>query len=95
MSARHPNQRDLFALLAATPASRCRAWTSAAIPREPVGISGLRLAGQSITTVDGVNITVGSGAIGAYIDYGALAEAQVRRRATPRKLRSRAPRSPP
>jgi hypothetical protein len=35
------------------------------------------LSGQSITTVDGVNITAGSAAVGAFIDYGALAEAQV------------------
>jgi hypothetical protein len=35
------------------------------------------LAGQSITTVDGVNITAGADDVGAYIDYGALAEATV------------------
>ena len=35
------------------------------------------LSGQSITTVDGVNITAGSDGVGAYIDYGALAEAKV------------------
>jgi hypothetical protein len=35
------------------------------------------LAGQTITTVDGVNITEGSAAVGAYIDYSALAEAKV------------------
>jgi hypothetical protein len=73
-----PNQRDLFALLAATP--------GITMPRVDFGgntagtASGFRaygLAGQSITTVDGVNITVGSAGIGAYIDYGALAEANV------------------
>src|SRR4029450_8012416 len=35
------------------------------------------LSGQSITTVDGVNITAGADDVGAYIDYGALAEARV------------------
>ncbi len=73
-----PNQRDLMALLAQTP--------GITLPRVDVGgntagtQSAFRvygLAGQSITTVDGVNITVGSAAIGAFIDYGALAEAQV------------------
>src|SRR6185503_2707209 len=33
--------------------------------------------GQSITTVDGVNITAGADGVGAFIDYGALAEAKV------------------
>jgi hypothetical protein len=73
-----PNQRDLFALLAATP--------GITMPRVDIGgntagtASAFRaygLAGQSITTVDGVNITVGSAGVGAYIDYGALAEAKV------------------
>src|SRR4029453_940006 len=35
------------------------------------------LSGQTITTVDGVNITAGANDVGAYIDYGALAEATV------------------
>jgi hypothetical protein len=73
-----PNQRDLFALLAQTP--------GITLPRVDVGgnTAGTQssyraygLAGQSITTVDGVNITEGSNAVGAYIDYGALAEAKV------------------
>jgi len=73
-----PNQRDLFALLAQTP--------GITMPRPDVGgnTAGTQspyraygLAGQSITTVDGVNITAGADAIGAYIDYGALAEATV------------------
>jgi hypothetical protein len=73
-----PNQRDLFALLAASP--------GIALPRVDFGgntagtastFRAYGLAGQSITTVDGVNITVGSAAIGAYTDYGAMAEAQV------------------
>src|SRR6185436_9292255 len=73
-----PNQRDLFALLAQTP--------GITLPRVDVGgnTAGTQsayrvygLSGQSITTVDGVNITVGSAAVGAYIDYGALAEAKV------------------
>jgi len=73
-----PNQRDLFALLAETP--------GITMPRPDVGgntagtQSAFRvygLAGQSITTVDGVNITEGSAGVGAYIDYGALAEAKV------------------
>ena len=73
-----PNQRDLFALLAATP--------GITMPRPDVGgntagtQSGYRaygLSGQTITTVDGVNITSGSDAMGAYIDYGALAEAKI------------------
>ncbi|HWI17710.1 MAG TPA: TonB-dependent receptor [Vicinamibacterales bacterium] len=73
-----PNQRDVFALLAQTP--------GIVMPRPDVGgnTAGTQsiyraygLYGQSITTVDGVNITSGSDMIGAYIDYGALAEATV------------------
>src|SRR5687768_15209644 len=73
-----PNQRDLFALLAQTP--------GITMPRPDVGgnTAGTQssyraygLSGQSITTVDGVNITSGADLIGAYIDYGALAEATV------------------
>ena len=73
-----PNQRDVFALLAQTP--------GIAMPRADVGgnTAGTQsvyraygLSGQSITTVDGVNITSGADLIGAYIDYGALAEATV------------------
>jgi hypothetical protein len=73
-----PNQRDVFALLAQTP--------GIAMPRPDVGgnTAGTQssyraygLSGQSITTVDGVNITSGADLIGAYLDYGALAEATV------------------
>jgi hypothetical protein len=73
-----PNQRDLFALLAQTP--------GITMPRADVGgdTAGTQssyraygLSGQSITTVDGVNITAGSDGVGAYIDYGALAEAMI------------------
>jgi hypothetical protein len=73
-----PNQRDLFALLAQTP--------GITLPRVDIGgnTAGTQssyraygLSGQSVTTVDGVNITVGSAGVGAYIDYGALAEAKV------------------
>jgi carboxypeptidase family protein/TonB-dependent receptor-like protein len=73
-----PSQRDLFALLALTP--------GITLPRVDVGgnTAGTQsayraygLSGQSITTVDGVNITDGSSAIGAYIDYGAMAEAKI------------------
>jgi hypothetical protein len=73
-----PNQRDVFALLAQTP--------GIAMPRPDVGgnTAGTQssyraygLSGQSITTVDGVDITSGADAIGAYIDYGALAEVTV------------------
>lgn len=73
-----PNQRDLFALLAETP--------GITMPRADVGgnTAGTQssyraygLSGQSITTVDGVNITEGSAGVGAYIDYGALAEAKI------------------
>jgi hypothetical protein len=73
-----PNQRDVFALLAQTP--------GITMPRPDVGgnTAGTQsayraygLSGQSITTVDGVNITSGADFIGAYIDYGALAEATV------------------
>lgn len=73
-----PNQRDVFALLAQTP--------GIAMPRPDVGgnTAGTQssyraygLMGQSITTVDGVNITAGADNVGAYIDYGALAEATV------------------
>jgi hypothetical protein len=73
-----PNQRDVFALLAQTP--------GITMPRPDVGgnTAGTQsvyraygLSGQSITTVDGVNITAGADDVGAYIDYGALAEATV------------------
>jgi hypothetical protein len=73
-----PNQRDVFALLAQTP--------GITMPRTDVGgnTAGTQsayraygLSGQSITTVDGVNITFGADGVGAYIDYGALAEAKV------------------
>src|SRR5262245_22520598 len=73
-----PNQRDLFALLAETP--------GITMPRADVGgntagtQSGYRaygLSGQSITTVDGVNVTAGASDVGAYIDYGAMAEVKV------------------
>jgi hypothetical protein len=73
-----PNQRDVFALLAQTP--------GITMPRPDVGgnTAGTQsdyraygLSGQSITTVDGVNITAGADGVGAYIDYGALAEAKV------------------
>jgi hypothetical protein len=73
-----PNQRDVFALLAQAP--------GIAVPRPDVGgnTAGTQssyraygLSGQSITTVDGVNITSGADMVGAYIDYGALAEATV------------------
>ena len=73
-----PNQRDLMALLAQTP--------GITLPRVDVGgnTAGTQsayraygLLGQSITTVDGVNITDGANAIGAYIDYGAMAEAKI------------------
>jgi hypothetical protein len=73
-----PNQRDLFALLAETP--------GITMPRADVGgnTAGTQsayraygLSGQSITTVDGVNITEGSAGVGAYIDYGAIAEAKI------------------
>jgi len=73
-----PNQRDLFALLAATPGITLpRVDFGGNMAGTPAAFRAYGLAGQSITTVDGVNITVGSGAIGAYIDYGAMAEAQV------------------
>ena len=73
-----PNQRDVFALLAQAP--------GITVPRADVGgnTAGTQasyraygLSGQSITTVDGVNITAGADGVGAYIDYGALAEAKV------------------
>jgi hypothetical protein len=73
-----PNQRDVFAVLAQTP--------GITMPRPDVGgnTAGTQslyraygLFGQSITTVDGVNITSGADLIGAYIDYGALAEVTV------------------
>src|SRR6185503_1558064 len=73
-----PNQRDLFALLAQTP--------GITMPRMDIGgnTAGTQssyraygVSGQSITTVDGVNVTDGSAAVGAFIDYGALAEAKV------------------
>ena len=73
-----PNQRDVFALLAQTP--------GITMPRPDIGgnTAGTQspyraygLSGQSITTVDGVNITAGADDVGAYIDYGAMAEATV------------------
>jgi hypothetical protein len=73
-----PNQRDVFALLAQTP--------GITMPRPDIGgnTAGTQssyraygLSGQSLTTVDGVNITAGADDVGAYIDYGAMAEATV------------------
>ncbi len=73
-----PNQRDVFALLSQTP--------GITVPRPDVGgnTAGTQsvyraygLAGQTITTVDGVNINAGADSVGAYIDYGALSEATV------------------
>jgi hypothetical protein len=73
-----PNQRDIMAILAMTP--------GITLPRMDVGgntagtQSGYRaygMSGQSITTVNGVNITASGDSMGAYIDYGALAEAKV------------------
>ena len=77
-----PNQRDLWALLAQTPGITMprpdvggnTAGTQS--PHRAYGVSSGQ--GQSITTVDGVNITtVGPRGLGAYTDYGALAEAKV------------------
>jgi hypothetical protein len=82
-----PNQRDVFALLAQTP--------GITMPRPDVGgnTAGTQsryraygLAGQSITTVDGVNITAGADDVGAYIDYGALAEATVAAAGNPAEI---------
>ena len=73
-----PNQRDLFALLAATPGitmPRVDVGGNTAGTQSPYRAYGL--SGQSITTVDGVNITTGADGVGAYIDYGALAEAKI------------------
>ena len=75
-----PNQRDLFALLAQTPGitmPRMDVGGNTAGTQSPYRAYGL--SGQTITTVDGVNITQGSNseAMGAYIDYGALAEAKI------------------
>ena len=73
-----PNTRDLMSLLAETP--------GISMPRTDVGgntagtqtsYQAYGLSGQSITTVDGVNITTGSDALGAFIDYGAIAEAKI------------------
>jgi hypothetical protein len=73
-----PHQRDLFALLSLTP--------GITMPRVDVGgnTAGTQsayraygLSGQSVTTVDGVNITAGASDVGAYIDFGALAEAKI------------------
>ena len=73
-----PNQRDVFALLSQTP--------GITVPRPDVGgnTAGTQsayraygLSGQTITTVDGVNINSGPDGVGAYIDYGALSEANV------------------
>ena len=73
-----PNTRDLMSLLAETP--------GISMPRTDVGgntagtqtsYQAYGLSGQSITTVDGVNITTGSDALGAFIDYGAIAEAKM------------------
>jgi len=76
-----PNQRDLSALLAMTPGI----WMpnpdvggNSAGTQSPYRTYGL--SGQSFSTVDGVIITVdpdGVGAVGAYTDYGAMAEAKV------------------
>jgi hypothetical protein len=73
-----PNQRDLFALLAQTPGitmPRMDIGGNTAGTQSPYRAYGL--SGQSVTTVDGVNITAGSDSVGGYQDYGALAEAKV------------------
>jgi hypothetical protein len=73
-----PTQRDIFSLLAQTPGiTMPRVDVGGNTAGTPSAFRAYGLAGQSITTVDGVNITVGSAGIGAYIDYGALAEAKV------------------
>ena len=73
-----PNQRDLSALLAQTP--------GITLPRADVGgqtagtqspFRAYGLSGQTLTTVDGVNVTDGSTGVGAHTDYGAIAEAKV------------------
>jgi hypothetical protein len=75
-----PHQRDLFALLAQTP--------GITMPRMDIGgnTAGTQsayraygLSGQTITTVDGVNVTQGfnSEAVGAYLDFGALSGVQI------------------
>jgi hypothetical protein len=73
-----PHQRDVFALLALTPGIM--------LPRPDVGgntagtqspFRAYGLSGQTIATVDGVNITDLSSGIGGYIDYGAVAEAKI------------------
>jgi hypothetical protein len=73
-----PNQRDLSALLAETPGITLpRADVGGNTAGTPSSYRAYGLSGQSITTVDGVNITDGSSGAGAYIDYGAMAEAKI------------------
>jgi hypothetical protein len=69
-----PNQRDLAALLAATPGiTLLRPDIGGDTAGTPSTYRAYGLSGQTITTVDGVNITAGSAGVGAYIDYGAQA----------------------
>src|SRR5262245_1262460 len=73
-----PNQRDVMALLEATPGiTLLRTDVGGNTAGTQSAYRAYGVSGQSITTVDGVNITEGSAAIGAYIDYGALAAAKV------------------
>ena len=75
-----PSQRDIWALLAMTPGitmPRMDIGGNTAGTQSPYRAYGL--SGQTITTVDGVNITQGfnSEAMGAYLDFGALAGVQI------------------
>ena len=75
-----PNQRDIFALLAQTPGitmPRMDIGGNTAGTQSPYRAYGL--SGQTITTVDGVNMTQGfnSEAMGAYLDFGALSGVQI------------------
>ena len=73
-----PSQRDLSALLALTPGitvTRVDVGGDTSGTQYPFRAYGL--AGQTITTVDGVNVTDGSVGVGAHTNYGAIAEAKV------------------
>jgi hypothetical protein len=75
-----PGQRDIWALLAMTPGitmPRMDIGGNTAGTQSPYRAYGL--SGQTITTVDGVNITQGfnSEAMGAFLDFGALGGVQI------------------
>jgi hypothetical protein len=73
-----PNQRDIYGILAETPGITMLNMVvgpESMARQTPYRAYGV--AGQTLITVDGINMTDKSAGAGLYIDYGALAEVQV------------------